>query len=98
VATLDGTDCPQFGRANVNNLVQLPNSYYDDPRFSWLQPIGVVSIQFLRSARFPADIRDQAVVSESNNHRLYLFQMNANRDGFDFSAFPHSPRLGRRQP
>ena len=74
--------------ANVNNLVQLPNSYYDDPRFSWLQPIGVVSIQFLRSARFPTDIRDQAVVSESNNHRLYLFRMNATRDGFDFSAFP----------
>ncbi|MCS7209541.1 MAG: PQQ-dependent sugar dehydrogenase [Fimbriimonadales bacterium] len=74
--------------ANLNQLVQLPNSYYDDPRFSWLQPIGVVSILFLRSARFPADLRDQAIVSESVNNRLYLFRMNAARDDFDFSAFP----------
>jgi glucose/arabinose dehydrogenase len=74
--------------ANINDLVELPNSYYDDPRFSWVQTIGVISMQFLRSARFPAGLRDQAVVSETNNQRLYLFRMNANRDGFDFSAFP----------
>lgn len=70
------------------DLVMLPNAYYDDPKFSWLQAIGVAGIGFIRSARFPSDIRDAMVVGESNNNNLYLFKLNANRDGFDFSAFP----------
>ena len=73
---------------NLNSLVWLPNAYYDDPKFSWLTPIGVSAITFLRSARFPQDIRDHAIVGESNNRRLYRFPMNATRDRFDFSAFP----------
>jgi hypothetical protein len=29
---------------NANDLIYLPNAYYADPVFSWLQPIGVTSI------------------------------------------------------
>ncbi len=67
---------------NANNLVYLPNSYYADPKFSWLTPIGVTSIQFLRSARFADGTRDQAIVGETNNSRLYMFQMQEARDDF----------------
>jgi glucose/arabinose dehydrogenase len=70
---------------NASDLVMLPNAYYDDPRFSWYRPIGVAAICFLRSARFDPDLRDQCVIGESVNSRLYLFQMNAQRDGFIFT-------------
>ena len=50
--------------------------------FRWLQPIGVTSIVFVRSARFDAGMRDEVIVGESNNGRLYRFTMNATRDDF----------------
>lgn len=67
---------------SANDLVYLPNSYYADPIFSWLTPIGVTSIAFVRSARFGASIRDAAIVGESNNGGLYQFNLNASRDDF----------------
>ena len=70
---------------DARHLVMLQNAYYDDPRFSWYTPIGVAAICFLRSARFDADLRDQCVIGESVNGRLYLFQMNTNRNGFRFT-------------
>jgi glucose/arabinose dehydrogenase len=73
---------------SVNDLIMLPNAHYADPKFSWLRTIGVAGMGFIRSARFPADIRDSLVVGESNNNSIYRFPLNANRDGFDFSAFP----------
>jgi aldose sugar dehydrogenase len=67
---------------DASDLVYLPNAYYADPVFSWLQPIGVTSIVFVRSARFDAGMRDEVIVGESNNGRLYRFTMNATRDDF----------------
>jgi len=67
---------------NASDLVYLPNAYYADPVFSWLQPIGVTSIVFVRSARFDAGVRDEAIVGETNNGRLYRFTMNAARNDF----------------
>ncbi len=67
---------------DASDLVYLPNAYYADPIFSWLTPIGVTVITFLRSARFEPGTRDQAVVGETNNGQLYFFQMNATRDDF----------------
>jgi len=71
---------------NASDLVYLPNAYYADPLFSWLTPIGVTSIQFLRSARFDSSLRDQAVVGESNNGQLYLFRLKSTRDDFDLTG------------
>ncbi|GIV09582.1 MAG: hypothetical protein KatS3mg019_1673 [Fimbriimonadales bacterium] len=71
---------------NASSLVYLPNSYYADPIFSWLQPIGVTSIVFLRSARFEAGVRDTAFVGESNNGGLYQFNLNATRDDFTLTG------------
>lgn len=67
---------------DASDLVYLPNAYYADPTFSWLQPIGVTSILFVRSARFDTGVRDTAIVGESNNGRLYQFTMNTTRDDF----------------
>jgi glucose/arabinose dehydrogenase len=67
---------------NASDLVMLPNAYYADPIFSWLTPIGVTSIGFLRSARFDGGTRDHAVVGETNNGQLYFFRMNASRNDF----------------
>ncbi|MFN3690179.1 MAG: PQQ-dependent sugar dehydrogenase, partial [Fimbriimonadales bacterium] len=67
---------------DAHDLVYLPNAYYADPVFSWLQPIGVTSIVFLRSARFEAGMRDTALVGESNNGGLYQFTLNGARDDF----------------
>jgi glucose/arabinose dehydrogenase len=67
---------------DANDLIYLPNAYYADPIFSWLQPIGVTSIVFVRSARFDAGVRDEAIVGETNNGRLYRFTMNAARNDF----------------
>lgn len=67
---------------NASDLVYLPNAYYADPIFSWLQPIGVTTIVFVRSARFGTGVRDEAIVGESNNGRLYRFNMNSTRDDF----------------
>lgn len=67
---------------DASDLVYLPNAYYADPIFSWLQPIGVTSIAFVRSARFDTGVRDEAIVGESNNGRLYRFNMNTMRDDF----------------
>jgi hypothetical protein len=67
---------------DASDLVMLPNAYYADPIFSWLTPIGVTSIAFLRSARFDEGTRDGAVVGESINGQLYFFQLNAARNDF----------------
>ncbi|MDW8106880.1 MAG: PQQ-dependent sugar dehydrogenase [Armatimonadota bacterium] len=71
---------------NASDLIYLPNSYYADPVFSWLQPIGVTSIVFVRSARFDANMRDTALIGESNNSGLYQFVLNAARDDFVLSG------------
>jgi len=67
---------------DASDLFMLPNAYYADPIFSWLNPIGVAAIGFLRSARFDTSTRDQVVVGETNNGQLYFFQMNPTRDDF----------------
>lgn len=71
---------------DAGDLVYLPNAYYADPIFSWLTPIGVTSIVFVRSARFGAGVRDTAIVGESNNGGLYQFVPNAARDDFVLSG------------
>lgn len=72
---------------NANQLTSInANAFYADPKFSWLAPIGVTSITFLRSARFNTGTRDQVVVGESNFGGLYFFSMNTNRNGFNLTG------------
>ncbi len=69
----------RFG-ANGNNafdaadLVMLPGSVYRDPMFSWLDPVGVTAMVFLRTDTFPRALRDRLVVGDTNTGDLYLFR------------------------
>ncbi|HWP31383.1 MAG TPA: PQQ-dependent sugar dehydrogenase [Fimbriimonadales bacterium] len=67
---------------DANDLVYLPNAYYDDPVFSWLQPIGVTQLVFLDSYKFSPQERGNVLIGEFNYGGLYLFEVNTNRNGF----------------
>ncbi len=56
------------------DLVMLPGSVYRDPQFSWLDPIGVTAMVFLRTDTFPRRLRDRLVVGDTNTGDLYLFK------------------------
>jgi glucose/arabinose dehydrogenase len=67
---------------NASDLVMLTNAYYDDPKFSWFQPLGVAAIGFAHSARFNTGTRGQMIVGEANFSRLYMLPLNESRNGF----------------
>jgi glucose/arabinose dehydrogenase len=66
---------------NASDLVYLPNAYYQDPIFSWLATIAPTGIAFLNSIEFSAPERNNMMIADNNNGNLYLFEMNAARDG-----------------
>ncbi|MCH8273286.1 MAG: PQQ-dependent sugar dehydrogenase [Armatimonadetes bacterium] len=72
---------------DATDLVYLPGAFYRDPVFSWLTPIGVTAIQFLNSRKFGPNERNHVMVGEFNQPRgIYLFEVNAARDGFVLSG------------
>ncbi|RMF82619.1 MAG: hypothetical protein D6744_05855, partial [Planctomycetota bacterium] len=56
-------------------------AHYADPAFSFREPIGVTAIAFLRGPRFPCRLQGRLLVGDTNFGRLYLFELNAARDG-----------------
>lgn len=72
---------------DAHELIHLPGSYYGDPKFSWTNPVpAVTSIAFARSARYDPGVIDEAIVGDWNNSALYLFPMNAQRNGFNLTG------------
>jgi glucose/arabinose dehydrogenase len=70
-----------FTSHDQNELHYLPGAFYQDPKFSYLQPIGISGIEFFNSRRYTADHGDMLICS-TNLGQLMKFDMNANRDGF----------------
>ncbi len=70
----------------LSGLYMIPNAFYSDPEFSWVATIAPTGLAFLHSAQFPSDIRDDLVLGDNNLGFLYLFHVNANRDGFVLSG------------
>lgn len=64
------------------DLNMLPGAVYQDPKFSFAQAIGITSIQFLEGSALGPVYDDAVLVGEVNNPRLWLFRLNAARDGF----------------
>lgn len=64
------------------DLVQLPGSAYSDPEFSFRTPIAITGLAFLANSALDAGYRDALLVGDANNGNLYLFHLNAARDGF----------------
>jgi glucose/arabinose dehydrogenase len=66
----------------VGNLVALPGSFYSDPEFSFLDTNAPTGLAFLANSALDADYRDALLVGDANNGHLYLFRLNASRNGF----------------
>ncbi|MCH7944955.1 MAG: PQQ-dependent sugar dehydrogenase [Armatimonadetes bacterium] len=70
-----------FTPFDAADLIYLSGAFYQDPLFSWLQPIGVTAIQFLSGIKFGPAERDRVLVGDNNTGQLFLFEPNAGRDG-----------------
>ena len=66
----------------VGDLVQLPGSAYSDPEFSFFNPIAVTGLAFLANSAFGPSYQNALLVGDANNGQLYLFRLNASRNGF----------------
>jgi len=63
-------------------LVTLSGASYSEPEFSFFSPVAVTGIEFLAGSALDANYRDGVLVGDSNNGNLYLYRLNAARDGF----------------
>lgn len=61
------------------DLWQAANSQYSDPEFSWLTPIGVTSIHFIRSNVLGDLYETDCLVGDNNNGRLYHYEVTPDR-------------------
>jgi glucose/arabinose dehydrogenase len=66
----------------TGDLVNLPNSAYSDPEFSWLSTVAPTGLVFLADSLMDADYRDALLVGDANLGNISLFRLNATRDGF----------------
>ncbi len=78
-----------MGPQSRNNLEGSPGivnlgglGVYSDPEFSWLNTVAPTGIHFMRGNGIGASYNGDCFVGDSNNGRLYKFEMNLARDGF----------------
>jgi aldose sugar dehydrogenase len=70
----------------TGDLVQFTGSMYGDPKFSWLSTVGPTALVFMDSPRLGLRHQNDLLVGDINNGRLYRFRVNAQRNGFVFTA------------
>ena len=70
----------------TSDLVNLPGSTYIDPKFSFLNPIGITGINFLAGTTLGGAYQDAVIVGDNNTQGLYLLRLNAARNGFVLSG------------
>jgi len=77
-----------MGPANQTELDSLPgyeDYVYSDPEFSWektIAPAGLNFGKFIETSNYDNSL----FVGDCNNGNLYKFELNQNRDGFEFSS------------
>jgi glucose/arabinose dehydrogenase len=64
-----------------NDLVMINNSYYSDPKFSWVKPIGVTDLEFYNSSKLGNKFSNNIFVGDINAGDLYFFKIDDNRTG-----------------
>src|SRR6266487_2417532 len=64
-----------------NHLVNFPGAHYSDPVFSWLKPVAVTAIEFLKSTKLGPSYQNNMFVGDYKNGNLYFFKLNAERTG-----------------
>ena len=69
-----------------NDLVNFPGSHYSDPVFSWLKPIAVTAIEFLKSTKLGPNYQNNMFVGDFENGNLYYFKLNAGRTALELGS------------
>ncbi len=82
-ATYERNDFLTF---DAQDLIPLTGSRYEDPKVSFLQPIGATALVFIDSVRFPAYLRNQMLVGDTNFGNLYRLAPADTRDALDLPA------------
>ena len=76
-----------MGPATESELSSLPDYedyVYSDPEFSWEKVVAPVGINFA-NFKETNNYDNSLFVGDCNNGHLYKFELNENRDGFEFS-------------
>ena len=79
-----------MGPATESELASLPgyeDYNYKDPEFSWQKVVSPVGIDF-GNFKETSNYDNSVFVGDCNNGNLYKFELNQDRDGFEFSS-PH---------
>ena len=58
--------------------------HYDDPKFSWNQPVAPTALTFIESNKFEK-YKNHLFVGDCVNGNLYKFRLNSERNGFEFN-------------
>jgi len=77
-----------MGPATESELASLPsyeNYIYGDPKFSWEKVVSPVGLNFGKFKE-TSNYDNSLFVGDCNNGNLYKFELNQNRDGFEFSS------------
>ena len=70
-----------------DELVNFPNSKYDDPVFNWLPSLGISDIEFLNSSKLGDKYTNNIFVGDIGvltDGYLYFFEVNKDRTGIKF--------------
>jgi len=76
-----------------NELVNFPGSHYSDPLFSWLKPVAVTAIEFMKSSKLGAKYQNNMFVGDYKNGNLYMLKLNKDRTGIEFDNSQQSAGL-----
>ena len=79
---------PLSGNENFteNDLVMINNSYYSDPKFSWVKPIGVTDLEFYNSSILGDKFSNNIFIGDINTGDLYFFKIDDNRTGIRINS------------
>ncbi len=73
-----------------NDLVMLNNSYYSDPKFSWVKPIGVTDLEFYNSSILGDKFSNNIFIGDINAGDLYFFKIDDKRTGIRIDPSGHT--------
>jgi len=77
-----------MGPATEEELEELPgyeDYVYDDPEFTWEKVVAPTGLSFAQFHEID-NYDDSLFVGDCNTGNLYRFELNENRDGFEFSS------------
>ncbi|MCH7648497.1 MAG: PQQ-dependent sugar dehydrogenase [Thaumarchaeota archaeon] len=77
-----------MGPATESELTSLPgyeDYVYDDPKFSWEKQVAPTGLDFAKFQEI-SNYDNSLFVGDCNTGNLYKFELNENRDGFEFTS------------